>query len=216
MKPILALDGALGGFSCAVLAPGSLTHRTLPAQSSLEGGLEAAAALLAEAGLHLRELEGIAVGLGPGSFTGVRIAIAYAKSLALGAGLPICGVSSYDALEPAGAAAARLAVVSGRSGVICVRLRTPGLEFLKCGNTQEVLDALAQRCSGTLEVYGAPEDVIAALGERGMSVHRRPPRDPMAAIAIAHIARERGFDTNVHALAPDYGELPAVTLPKPK
>jgi hypothetical protein len=88
------------------------------------------------------------------------------------------------------------------------------VEFLKCGNTEEVLDAVAARTGKMLDVSGAPEDVIAALGERGIGVRSRPPREGVAALAIARIARERGFDRNVHALAPDYGELPAVTLPK--
>lgn len=44
------------------------------------------------------EIEGVAVALGPGSFTGLRIGLAVAKGLALGLGVPIAGVPTLDAL----------------------------------------------------------------------------------------------------------------------
>ena len=55
-------------------------------------------ALLAEAGVALSEVELIAVGTGPGNFTGIRIAVALARGLALGLGVPLVGVTSLQAL----------------------------------------------------------------------------------------------------------------------
>lgn len=54
--------------------------------------------LLGEAGLHREQLACVCVGIGPGSFTGVRIAIATAKGIASALGLPLVGVSSLDAV----------------------------------------------------------------------------------------------------------------------
>jgi tRNA threonylcarbamoyladenosine biosynthesis protein TsaB len=60
--------------------------------------LPAIGALLAEAGLDLRQLQGIAYGMGPGSFTGLRIGCGVAQGLALGADLPVLGVVTLEAM----------------------------------------------------------------------------------------------------------------------
>lgn len=59
-------------------------------------------ALLKDTGLSLRDLDGIGVDVGPGSFTGIRIGIALGTALAYGANLPCLGVSSLAALQYAG------------------------------------------------------------------------------------------------------------------
>lgn len=56
------------------------------------------AALLDEAGLGWRDVARFGVGVGPGNFTGVRIAVAAARGLALGTGRPAIGVSRFAAL----------------------------------------------------------------------------------------------------------------------
>ena len=64
--------------------------------------LETVEWLLAETALSLKDLDALAITRGPGSFTGLRIGIATWKGLALGAGLPLVGVSTLDALARVG------------------------------------------------------------------------------------------------------------------
>jgi len=61
--------------------------------------------VLHAAGVKIRELSAIAVGTGPGSFTGLRVGLSYAKGFAAGAGIKIVGISSLDAMALCGARA---------------------------------------------------------------------------------------------------------------
>ena len=72
------------------LGPGGPNHSVL-----LPGLVDE---VLREAGVPLAALDGIAVGLGPGAFTGLRISLSLAKGLAYAAGLPLGGASSLEAM----------------------------------------------------------------------------------------------------------------------
>ena len=96
---ILALDTATENCSVALLvddkvyvrsevAPRDHTKKILPMVDEV----------LKEAGLTLAELDALAYGRGPGSFTGVRIGIGIAQGLAFGADLPMIGVSTLEAM----------------------------------------------------------------------------------------------------------------------
>lgn len=89
-----ALWRADAGGQCDVLAEGALPPETGKADQLIT----VIERLLAEQGLGYADLELIAVNRGPGSFTGIRSAVALARGLALAAGLPVMGVTSHDAL----------------------------------------------------------------------------------------------------------------------
>jgi tRNA threonylcarbamoyladenosine biosynthesis protein TsaB len=211
---ILAFDAALGGFSAALADGPDVRSLRTGTQDALERGLGTIEELLTGAGLRLRDLDRIAVGLGPGSFTGVRIAVSYAKSLAYASGVPLVGISSYDALEPDGAPLPVLTVVHGRRGIICARLRTPDAATIACGPTTEVLDRLLIGRPGVLSLSGNTEDVLSQIAERGWTVRALPPRASIPAVAIATLASTKPPSPSPHALAPDYGEAPAAKLPR--
>ncbi len=54
--------------------------------------------VLKRGGLTLAEVDGLAVGIGPGSWTGLRVGVTVAKTLAYAANRPVCGISSLEAL----------------------------------------------------------------------------------------------------------------------
>jgi tRNA threonylcarbamoyl adenosine modification protein YeaZ len=207
---ILAIDGALGGFSVALDDGSAVVADASRSPDALERGLGRIEDLLARAGLRLRDLDRIAVGTGPGSFTGLRIAVSYAKALAYGSAIPLVGVSSYDALEPESPPLPLITVVRGRRDVVCARRRDERRQEYACGPPADVLDRLLTGPPGPLAAAGDTEDVLAQIAERGWNVRALPPRDEIPAVAIAALARVRRPLASPHALAPDYGEAPAV------
>jgi tRNA threonylcarbamoyladenosine biosynthesis protein TsaB len=97
---LLALEAATEACSVAVLCGAEVLERELgPVKSEAWHLLGMAEALLAEAGLTLGALDGIAVSIGPGAFTGVRVCVAVAQGLAFGAQLPLLPVSSLETLS---------------------------------------------------------------------------------------------------------------------
>ncbi len=206
----LGIDGALGAFSAALVDDdGAFPTRVASAsgQDALERGLRVVDEVLAD--LPLEALGMLAVGTGPGSFTGLRIALSYAKSLALATGLPLVGVSSYDALEPADAAGTRATFVHGRAGIACVRLRIAGeKDFTMCGTYEALAGAVATRldAGATLPSYGASAGVAPALGERGVIVLGMPNGADLPALAVVRRAAAVPSWGAAHAVVADYGE----------
>lgn len=96
---ILAFDTSSKYCSAALWMDGEiLSRRVLAEQRHSEFLLPMLQELLVQAGLELVQLDGIAFGAGPGSFTGLRIACGVAQGLAFGANLPVIGVSTLEAL----------------------------------------------------------------------------------------------------------------------
>ncbi|MBA2295640.1 MAG: tRNA (adenosine(37)-N6)-threonylcarbamoyltransferase complex dimerization subunit type 1 TsaB [Actinobacteria bacterium] len=113
---ILAFDTATDVATSALVGDGELLgERVSIAQTVLED----IDALLRQASARPRDLDGLVVGTGPGSFTSTRIGLAVARGLGLALGVPGAGVSTLDALAAGGGDGAR-AVIDARRGEVFV------------------------------------------------------------------------------------------------
>ena len=106
---ILAFDTATERASSALVRDGAVLGERSSQAVRLLADVDA---LLAEAGLGASQLSALAVGTGPGSFTGLRVGLATARALAAALELPAAGVSTLDAL--AAAAPGALPVIDAR------------------------------------------------------------------------------------------------------
>ena len=96
---VLAFDCAISGLAVAVVRDGAaLAERREEGRGQAATLLPAIAATLEEAGIDRRTLSLIAVTVGPGSFTGVRVGLAAARGLALALGVPLAGITTTAAL----------------------------------------------------------------------------------------------------------------------
>ncbi|MGA8797644.1 MAG: tRNA (adenosine(37)-N6)-threonylcarbamoyltransferase complex dimerization subunit type 1 TsaB, partial [Candidatus Cybelea sp.] len=209
---VLALDGALGGFSAAVASENRVASSAQESGNvALERGLVLVQKVLDEAGMPVGRLDRLAIGVGPGGFTGLRIAIAYAKALAAAWKLSLVPISSFDLLEFGSSFERSLAVVVGRPGVISARYRCEDETKRASGRIAEVLNELLPPSEAglkSLDVVGASKDVLDALAERGILVRSVNPAVTPAAAAAALAACSRTPPGSLHEVRADYGELP--------
>lgn len=99
-ETILAFDTSAAHCAAALLLPdGTVFNRFEPMEKGqAERLMPLLEDLLAEAGIGWSDVTRLAVGTGPGNFTGVRISVAAARGLALGLGIPALGVTRLEAL----------------------------------------------------------------------------------------------------------------------
>lgn len=134
----------------------------------------------------------IAVGLGPGSFTGLRIGVSTAQALGLSCGLPVTGICTLDALGraigDAAPGASRLAVLDAKRGELFAALYSAGGERL-WGPLVSPPDELAERVGGKEDCpVGAGSGAVRfrqVLVNRGVAVP--DDADPVHRIAARHI-----------------------------
>lgn len=168
-----------------------LAERVSRAQTLLED----VDALLRQAGAHPGDLDALALGIGPGSFTGVRIGLATARGLALALAVPGAGVSTLDALA-AGA--------PGATPVVDARRREV---FTLVGGKPVVLaPADLAVAAGATYVGDGARRYRASLEERGGVV---PPDDDERHLPRArfHAALARDFGP-VDEIEPLYLRVP--------
>lgn len=216
---ILALDASLSRCSVALQGEGRLLARQ--ARDGDRGHASVlppmAAAVLAEAGLRATDLDGVAAVVGPGGFTGLRAALALAHGIALGAGLPVIGVTTGEALCAAVSPEERngravWAAVDNRRGRValerfaarCSTAAPP--EVFAAENLPEAL--------GRVVVAGdAAEAVVGRLCARGVDALLSAVRLPDAAGAARVAALRLAGRLPPLPARPLYAEPPAVRVP---
>ncbi len=158
---ILAIDTATQACSVALNLRGEITQRReIAPQGHSKLVLDMVAGLLRQAGLALKQVDIIAVDVGPGSFTGVRIGLGVAQGLAYGAGLMVAPVGSLAAL--AHGAAQSLAVAPSSAAA------APLLWAAIDARMQQIYHALYRHRAGAepqpiiAPALIAPQDVGAA------------------------------------------------------
>jgi tRNA threonylcarbamoyladenosine biosynthesis protein TsaB len=189
---ILALDVSGPGGGAALLLPGGCRTAPIPAEEARARSLAALLrALLRDEGLAPRDLDAVACGVGPGSFTGIRIGVATAAAFAYAAGLPALGVCSFDGIvenAPEEALEALVAVDARRGRIFARRYRREGGAWVGVGPCAsapppQVASALAPEAFVLGDAFSRYPD--AFLRFRGNA--DAPPRPD----AIARIAAER-------------------------
>lgn len=124
---LLAFDTSGPWCAAAVMRGDSILASRMEtmARGQAERLMPLLAETLAEAAVALDDLAALAVGIGPGNFTGIRLAVSAARGLALARGLPAIGVSSLEALAE-GQPRPVLAVLDARRGAVYAQRFDPG------------------------------------------------------------------------------------------
>ncbi len=146
-------------------------------------------AVLERSGLDRRELDRVAVGTGPGSFTGLRIGLATARGLAQGLGVALVGVSTLRTLAAGAQAPTVAAVIDARRGEVFAAAWRDGAEILPVGALapETLATALADRCPGALTVGDGALRFRAILEPAGAAIP--PDGDPVHRVSARHVCR---------------------------
>jgi tRNA threonylcarbamoyladenosine biosynthesis protein TsaB len=184
MTSVLAFDCAVTGLAVAVMR-----EKAVLASHHVEGRDQAAtlvpaiAATLEKAGVARRELGLIAVTVGPGSFTGVRVGLAAARGLAIALGVPLAGIATTAALLAQADASDRLVVAAIDTHLgdwFCAIREGDQAPFLASA------EALAKRLAGRpCRVVGPQADALAAKLAQAVAQLALPDAAVIARLALA-------------------------------
>ena len=153
--------------------------------------------VLAEAGVAWRDLVALGVGTGPGNFTGIRIAVAAARGLALGLKVPAIGVTAFEALA------------WGRDVVLVARDARLGQVYLQgfgpaaFGPLLQPLDsAIPALPPGTPVIGDFAEDIAGRTGGTPSAPHV-PVAEGIARVAMARLGQDNPRPAPLYLRAPD-------------
>ncbi|HEX8649018.1 MAG TPA: tRNA (adenosine(37)-N6)-threonylcarbamoyltransferase complex dimerization subunit type 1 TsaB [Thermoleophilaceae bacterium] len=213
---VLGFDTATPATSVCVLrgdgeafehVPGPEELATRPAHGSEL--LPRVAEALGRAGLGFADLKAIAVGVGPGTFTGLRVGIATARALANAHGLPVHPVSSLAALAEGIDAPHRLALIDARRGEVFAALYGEGIRWEPFAAAPEAVAERVREASVSPLAAGDGSvrfrEVLEAAG-----VRVEPDGSQTHAVRALHVCRLAATVPPVppEAVLPDYLRSP--------
>ncbi len=170
---ILALETAADPGSVALYVDGEVLSRLCPGDSTNSASLlPMAEDLLHSRGLVFADLEGIAFGLGPGSFTGLRVSCGIAQGLSMARDIPLLGIGTLAAMAASTGAERVLATLDARMGeVYCAFFENGALrgeigvyapeavpvpeasDWLACGNALIAYPSLRERLAKHVRLW---------------------------------------------------------------
>jgi len=188
---LMVIDTALGLCTAAVFERDGdgLRRLGLRSEPMTKGHSERIAGFArdaaAQSGAAFSDLDRIGVTVGPGSFTGLRVGLAFAQGLGAALDRPVVGVSALDALAGSVTAPAIAALIDARRGQVYAR-------FWRDGEPAGQAEALSLEAAGD-RIIGLGSDVIlvgsgAALFSGILPDARRTPLDGPSPEAVARLA----------------------------
>jgi tRNA threonylcarbamoyladenosine biosynthesis protein TsaB len=225
MRFILGIDTAGPRGSIAVAEDGAAGDPVaLPEGGHSSGLAPAIERLLETRAIRVADLAGIAVSAGPGSFTGLRIGLAWAKGASLGAGLPLLMIPSHEAAAHAHRRSApRFATLTqGERGHVmaalwdgCVEEGDDRARLLwgpEVVPEEDVLDRLRERAGADAPVAAATEALEEWVLDLGGTTLPSLPLGPAVA-ELGAIALAAGEIADLREAAPLYGRAPNARKP---
>lgn len=219
---VLGLDTSTPASAAAVLRADGRAFAHDPDPAELTGRpthsaelLPRAAAALADAGLDWGDLGAVAVGVGPGAFTGLRIGVATARALAAAHALELRPVSSLAALAEGIDAPWRLPLIDAGRGEVFAALYEGGTEVWApfAATAEEVVQRVHRSVSDPLGAGSGSVrwgDVLQAGGVRVVPADHQA--NVPSAVAVCRLALGTPA-TPAEAVLPDYLREPDVQTP---
>src|SRR3954469_2490635 len=191
---VLAIDTALGACAAAVLDSSAGAILASESLAMARGHAEAVMPLIARvmdaARCEFADLDRIAVTVGPGSFTGLRVGIAAARGIALASGKPSIGLSTLSALAAPHVAARSgetiIAALDARNEQVYFQVFAPDGTTIAAPRLDRVRAAVRAVPVGPTVITGSAAEVVAAHWPSGSP---SPRLDTRAAPDIGWVAR---------------------------
>lgn len=205
---VLGLNTAFSAMEAAIIRRGELLadKRESMARGQDKHLPAFVAGLLEEAGHTLDEIDRIAVVTGPGSFTGIRIGVAYARGLALATKADCVGVTSLEASVPDGLQGQVMCALPAQKRPPDQTWWVQGLtDGLGIADTVEVpLESLSRMLTGMhIPIFMQGAEALPEILSSKMDIRPLVPSALTAAIKARHLTPDTAPPTPVYARDPD-------------